>query len=70
MFDKNQIIDFVMQNPIVWILIPIPAAFLIYRRYRRTQRRLEHINDPQSKVMLFVGFVVTAILLAVFLMYF
>ena len=69
LFSQEQVLEFLSRYPAFWLVIPILGAFAIYRKYRRTKRRLEHINDPQSKVMLVVGFIGAAILIALLLAY-
>ena len=67
---KEQILDFITEHPYVLALLPFLATFVIVRRIRKFKRRTEHINDPGSKVMLVLGFVGAAILLAIYLAYF
>jgi hypothetical protein len=67
---KDQIVDFVVNNPIV--LIPIILIFLpltLFARYRRMKRRTSHIDGASSKLVLVVGFVLTFIILAGWLLF-
>ena len=63
---KDQIVDFIVKYPIVLIPIVILALFA---RYRRIKRRTGHINDPTSKLMLVVGFIVAFLIIAAWLLF-
>jgi hypothetical protein len=63
---KDQIVNFVIKYPIV--LIPI-VVLVIFARFRRIKRRTGHINDPTSKLMLVVGFIVAFLIIAAWLLF-
>jgi hypothetical protein len=66
---KDQILDFVVENPIVLLVLPIVVGFTVYRRYHRAKRKLGHINDAKSKSLLVIGFIGAAIVIAILLTY-
>ena len=68
-FMKDLILDFVVEYPIVLLLLPLLVGFTLYRRYRRMKRRVGHIDDAKSKSMLVMGFIGAAIVIAIWLAY-
>ena len=67
---KDQILDFIIENPLVLLLLPFLVGFSLYWRYQRMKRRVGHINDAKSKSMLVIGFIGAAIFIAIWLAYF
>ena len=66
---KDQILEFVVEYPIVLVLLPLLLGFIFYRRYQRMKRRVGHINDAKSQSMLVIGFIGAAIGIAIWLIY-
>ena len=67
---KDQILDFVVEYPIVLLLLPLLVGFTLYWRFQRMKRRVEHINDPKSISMIVIGIIGAAIFIAIWLAYF
>jgi hypothetical protein len=67
---RERILDFVAEYPIVLLLLVPLLPLVFYRRYRRMQRRVGHINDANSLFMLAIGFMATAVVIGVWLVYF
>lgn len=60
---KDQIVDFLINNPIAWIAVLLLAPIAIGYRYRKFMRATQGSKDTKSKSLLVVGFVATAIIL-------
>ena len=65
---RDQIVDFVITYPIVLVPLILFAPLVLINRFRRMKRKTAHIDDPNSKALLVIGLVLTAIIIAAWLM--
>ena len=63
----DQILVFISDYPLVLALLPILAIVLLVRVFRRTVRRVGHIQDAKSWSMIAIGLVVTTVVIAIWL---
>ena len=64
---KDQILNFVVENPIALVVVLLLLPFSFAVRYRRMKRRSGNLNDPNSKALLVVGGIVAALIIGGFL---
>lgn len=66
---KDQILDFVIEYPIVLLLLPILVGFTLYRRYQYMKQSMGHIDNAKSMWTLVIGIIGAAIAIAIWLAY-
>ena len=64
---KDQILNFVVENPIALVVVLLLLPFSFAVRYRRMKRRSGNLNDHNSKALLVVGGIVAALIIGGFL---
>ncbi|MFT7631165.1 MAG: hypothetical protein ACI87E_002200 [Mariniblastus sp.] len=65
----DQILDFIIEYPIVLIFLPLLVGMLLFRRFQYMKRRLDHI-DAKSWSLVIIGFIGAAIAISIWLAFF
>jgi uncharacterized membrane protein YidH (DUF202 family) len=66
---RDEIIDYLVKNPWAGILVLLLVPFALVNRYRRMKRRMGHVDDAKSWVMLAFGLVVAIVIIFALLQY-